>query len=181
MSNPIKDFSLKFIDMMVGVVLGLGLQWWPNLQEIWQYLAFIFVYLFLIDYWIDYGPSLKKFPPKKEIDVILDVILVFFMFFCIYSTLLTIWSFLISFTLLFIFDFFWLLSSKSEYRPVGDDKIFVDTWMFIDLASAFFTGVVFLLGKFFFLSPLIILIFFIVLIFLLRILAIWKYKKVYFS
>jgi hypothetical protein len=181
MPNPIKDFSLKFIDMMVGVVLGLGLQWWPNLQEPWQFIAFIFVYLFLIDYWIDYGPSLKKFPPKKEIDVILDVILVFFMFFCIYSTLLTIWNFLISFALLFIFDFFWLLSSKMEYHPVGKDKIFVDIWMLIDLLCFFFTLVIFLLGKYFAVSSLNVLIIFIILNIFLRILAIWKYKKVYFS
>ena len=40
-----KDFSLKFIDIMIGVVLGLGFQWWPLLQEPWQYVAFIFVYL----------------------------------------------------------------------------------------------------------------------------------------
>ena len=38
---------------MVGVVLGLGFQWWPLLKEPWQYTAFIFVYLDIVDYWID--------------------------------------------------------------------------------------------------------------------------------
>lgn len=181
MPNPIKDFSLKFIDMMVGVVLGLGLQWWPNLQEPWQYIAFIFTYLFLIDYWIDYGPSLKKFPPKKEFDVILDVILVFFMFFCIYSTLLNIEKFLIYFSLLFLFDFIWLFSSKKEYKPVGKDKIFVDVWMKIDLLCAVLVVVLLLLGKYFLWSSLLILGIFIVLNLFFRFISVWKYKKVYFS
>jgi len=32
----LKNFSLKFVDIMVGIVLGLGFQWWPELHEPWQ-------------------------------------------------------------------------------------------------------------------------------------------------
>jgi len=182
MKNPIKNFSLKFIDIMVGVVLGLGLQWWPDLKEPWQYIAFIFSYIFIVDFWIDYGPSLKKFPPKKEIDVLLDVALIFCLFFCIYTTHLAILYFLISFIMLFVFDYFWLLSSKKEYQPIGQDKTYVDTWMRLDLfLGAGLTILVIIIGKIFSISSLVILLIFIFINAILRILSIWKYKRFYLS
>jgi hypothetical protein len=92
----IKNFSVKFIDMMIGIVLGLGLQWWVNLESTWQYVAFVFCYFDITDYWIDYGPSLKKFPPKREIDVFLDVAIAFSLFFYIYTTQVSVFYFLIS-------------------------------------------------------------------------------------
>ena len=41
-------FGPKFMDVMVGVVLGLGFQWWPDLREPWQFLAFVLVYLIFV-------------------------------------------------------------------------------------------------------------------------------------
>lgn len=132
-----RNFSLKFIDIMVGVVLGLGFQWWPAFHEWWQYIAFVFVYIDIIDYWIDYEPSLKKFPPKREIDVLLDVAIVFTLFLYIYVTQLSwVGYFFIAFALLSTLDFFWLLSSKKEYRPTGKDGVFVRTWMNTNLVNA---------------------------------------------
>ena len=69
---------------MIAVVLGLGFQWWPALTEPWHYIAFIFVYVDIVDYWMDYGPSLKKFPPKREIDIILDILIMFALFLYIF-------------------------------------------------------------------------------------------------
>src|SRR4051812_14495728 len=111
-----KNFSLKFLDIMVGIVLGLGFQWWVALQYPWQYVAFIFVYFDIVDYWIDYSPSLKKWPPLRELDVFLDISIMFSLFLYIYSTQLTIAYFLTTFIAFKLLDYFWLLSSKHEYH-----------------------------------------------------------------
>ena len=166
---------------MVGIVLGLGFQWWPNLQYSWQYIAFIFVYLDIVDYWIDYSPSLKKFPPKREIDVFLDIAIMFSLFLYIYATQLTIIYFLATFIVFRILDYFWLLSSKYEYKPVDDDKLFIDTWLMFNLIEASATAVLIFLAIFFLLPPLVILSVYIVFRIITRILASWQYKKVHFA
>jgi hypothetical protein len=115
-----KDFSLKFIDIMIGIVLGLGFQWWTALTAPWQYMAFVFVYVDIIDYWIDYGPSLRKYPPKKEFDLILDVIIMFNLFLYIFSTQKeTSLYFLVSFVLLRILDMIWIGRAIKEYPEEG--------------------------------------------------------------
>ena len=119
----INEFSIKFIDIMIGVILGLGFQWWPNLSEPWQYAAFILVYIDVIDYWIDYAPSLKKFPPKFELDLLLDVAIMFTLFLYIYATQQSIVYFLVAFVVLRLLDSFWLLRANREY-PTHGEKIF---------------------------------------------------------
>lgn len=121
---------------MVGIVLGLGFQWWPALTEPWQYIVFVFAYLDIVDYWIDYSPSLKKFPPKREIDVFLDIAIMFAMFLYIYTTQLTVQHFFFAFVLWRIFDFFWLLSSRREFNPTGTDRLFVNTWLHFNAIEA---------------------------------------------
>lgn len=174
-----KNFSLKFIDIMVGIVLGLGFQWWPDLQEPWQYIAFIFVYFDIVDNWIDYSPSLKKFPPKREIDVLLDLGIMFTFFLYIYATKLTVAYFLMAFVVFKILDYFWLLSSKHEYNPTGIDRTFVNTWMKLDLIEAIFTGVFIYLSYLF--APIFIISGFIIFRVITRIWASFKYKKVHFA
>ncbi len=176
-----KNFSLKFIDIMVGVVLGLGFQWWPFLKEPWQYGAFVFVYLDIVDYWIDYGPSLKKFPPKREIDVILDVAIVFALFLYIYASQLALGYFLGAFVLLRTLDYFWLWSSEYEYRPTGTDKTFVDTWMQFDIIEVLATLAFIALAVITPVSPLIILLAFIAFRLVMRVLASWRYKRIHFT
>ena len=178
--NKIKDFSLKFIDIMVGIVLGLGFQWWVNLKEPWQYVAFIFVYLDIVDYWIDYAPSLKKFPPKREIDVMLDVGIMFTLFLYIYTTQLSIIYFLGSFIIFKILDFFWLLSSKHEYNPKGVDLTFVNVWLRFNLLEVFLTSILAFLAYTNFISSLVILLTFIFLRIVIRILASLQYKRIHF-
>ncbi len=175
-----KNFSLKFIDIMIGIVLGLGFQWWIVLQSPWQYIAFIFVYFDIVDYWIDYSPSLKKFPPKREIDVFLDLSIMFVLFLYIYTTQLTITYFLTVFVIFRILDFLWLWSSKNEYNPTGVDKLFVDTWMQSNFFEAGITGILIgLVSLFSIQSPSAILIF-ITFRIIVRIVASLRYKKVHF-
>lgn len=166
---------------MVGIVLGLGFQWWPSLHLSWQFIAFIFVYFDIIDYWIDYAPSLKKFPPKREVDVFLDIGIIFSLFLYIYSTQLTIVYFLTTFITFKILDYFWLLSSKYEYRPEGTDRLFVDTWMYFNLFEVLITGI--LIGSTYLwgMSPLTIIGIFIILRIVVRISASFRYKKIRFS
>jgi hypothetical protein len=175
-----KNFSLKFIDIMIGIVLGLGFQWWPDFLYPWQYAAFIFVYLDIIDYWIDYAPSLKKFPPKQEIDVFLDLGIMFVLFLYIYATKLTIVYFLTVFIVFKILDYIWLLSSKYEYKPTGADKLFVDTWMKFNLVEVVVAGCLVAITSVFSLQPLVGIIVFIVFRVVIRIFVSFRYKKVHF-
>lgn len=177
----IKNFSIKFIDIMIGVILGLGFNWWKELQEPWQFIAFIFVYLDVVDYWIDYGPSLKKFPPKKEIDVFLDLAICFSLFLYIYSTQLSITYFIMASGLIKIFDFFWLFSSKLEYRPTDFDKKYIVTWMITDGIEIALAALIILLASFINFSSLTILIIFIALRLSARVIASYNYKKIYLS
>ena len=166
---------------MVGLVLGLGFQWWPQLHEPWQYLAFIFVYVDIIDYWIDYSPSLKKWPPKREIDVFLDVTIMFSLFLYIYATQLTITYFLGAFILMKFLDYLWLLSSKIEYRPTGTDKIFIDTWLNLNLVEIVSSLIIMSLAYYSPLSPLLLLAVYIFTRIVVRVWASFNYKKIHFS
>lgn len=166
---------------MVGVVLGLGFQWLVVLTEPWQYVAFIFVYLDVIDFWIDYGPSLKKWPPKREIDVFLDLAIVFSLFLYIYTVQVSLVYFIGSFILLRVLDFFWLLSSKIEYNPKNRDKLFLETWLRLDVLESFVSGLIILLVLFINLEPLTALIIFIVFRIITRVIASNKYKMAHFS
>jgi len=175
------DFSLKFIDIMVGLVLGLGFQWWPFLSAPWQYVAFIFTYLDLVDFWIDYGPALKKFPPKREVDVLLDIAICFSMFLYIYATQLALIAYLGAFILLRILDFFWLLSSKIEYSPQGFERTYLNTWMLADLLQSLIAATLCLMSVLMPISPMIFVVGFIFLIFVTRFFASFLYKKVHLT
>ncbi|MFA6511734.1 MAG: hypothetical protein WCV86_01225 [Patescibacteria group bacterium] len=177
-----QNFSLKFIDVMVGVILGLGLQWWPALHGAWQYVAFIFAYLDTIDYWIDYGPSLKKFPPKREIDVFLDIFIIFSLFFYIYVTQLnSIAYFFVAFAVLSILDYLWLLSSQKEYKPKGTDATFVRSWMQINIVNALMALIGFFLAIIGAAAPIVLLVGFILLRIVTRIIPSMQYKKFHLS
>lgn len=166
---------------MIGIVLGLGFQNWSVFKEPWQYIAFIFAYLDIIDYWIDYSPSLKKFPPKREIDVFLDLAIMFSLFLLIYSTQLTIIYFLASFIFLRILDYLWLINAKRNHNPSGSDKLFVDAWITFDLIEISITGIIIGLTILFPASPLIIIIGFIIFRLITRLGASLRYKKVHFA
>lgn len=166
---------------MIGIILGLGFQWWPNLQYSWQYIAFIFVYLDIVDYWIDYSPSLKKFPPKQEIDFFIDIAIMFSLFLYIYATQLTIIYFLTTFIVFRVLDYFWLLRSKYEYKPIGDDKLFVDTWLLFNLIEGLVSAII--IGSVIIFQPssLSALLGFIIFRIAVRIFTSFRYKKIHFA
>src|SRR3989344_5712782 len=131
-----KEFSSKLLDIMIGVILGLGFQWWPDLKESWQFVAFVLVYFLIIDYWIDTASALKKFPPKRELDIIIDVALMFSFFLLIFSTKNSIAYFLIAFILFRILDIFWILRAKSEYQIANHDNLVMNTWFLADFIES---------------------------------------------
>lgn len=177
----IKNFSIKFIDIMIGIVLGLGFQWWTSLHETWQFIAFAFVYLDIVDFWIDYGPALKHFPPKKEINVFLNVAICFSLFLYIYTTQSTIVYFLLAFVLFKFFDFLWLWSSNQEYRPTGFEKKYVRTWMRVNGVEIVLTLSLVLVAYLADISPLALLVTFILMRVVTRIFASHDYKKIYLA
>ncbi len=129
---------------MIGMVLGLGFQWWTQVTQPWQYIAFIFVYIDIIDYWIDYAPSLKKFPPKKEIDIILDMVIMFNLFLYIFSTQKTaILYFVASFILMRILDNVWLWRASREY-PLEKNNL--KKWSAFNIAEIVFGLAIFLVA-----------------------------------
>jgi len=175
-----KDFALKFIDIMIGIVLGLGFQWWPDLREPWQYAAFIFAYLSVIDYWIDTAPALKKYPPKRELDLILDVAIMFALFLFIYSTRESILYFFITFIVFRVIDFLWILRVKWEYEPMQHDGLVINTWLSFNSAEIIAASGLVLLNFVYPLSPLILLSIFIIFRLISRIFSSFRYKRVYF-
>ena len=177
----IKDFGLKFIDVMIGIVLGLGFQWWPNLHLPWQYVAFIFVYFDIVDYWIDYAPSLRKFPPKRELDLMLDVAIMFSLFLYIYATQLTVVYFLAAFVIARVFDLLWLLRAKAEYHPLGAERIYVDTWVHFNIVDILVTLAFISARSYWSIEEGMILAGFIFFRVIVRIVASLRYKKVYFA
>ena len=177
----LRDFSLKFIDIMIGVVLGIGFQWWGDLRETWQFIAFLFVYLNLVDYWIDYSPTVKRFPLKREIDVILHTYILFMMFYIVYATKLSISSFLVGYILYRVGDLFWIWRMFKEYKEKKRDKKFLFGWLGSDVFEIAVCAVLLLINLNFQIAPLALLLIFIVLRLASRILASVYYKEVYYE
>ena len=131
-----EKFQLKFIDIMVAVVLGLGFQWWPEIKEPWQYIAFFFAYLNLIDYWIDYNPTAKKYALKLEIDVVVHTLIIFGMFLLVFATQKSLTYFLFSFAFYRIADIIWLYCIKWKHKTINEDSIFINTWLLSDVVES---------------------------------------------
>ena|SRR3989338_1157346 len=175
-----KEFSSKLLDIMIGVILGLGFQWWPDLKEPWQFIAFVTVYLLIIDYWIDTASALKKFPPKRELDIIIDVALMFSFFLFIYSTRNSIVYFLFAFAFFRILDILWIFRAKSEYQISNHDGLVMHTWLFADMIEIAM-ALVLLAAYYNQKTPeLILLGIFITIWLVIRIFSSLRYKRVYF-
>lgn len=177
----LSNVSLKFVDIMIGVVLGLGFQWWPNLVEPWQYLAFIFVYIDLVDYWIDYSSALKAFPPKRELNIMLDVAIIFTMFLYIYSTQLSILYFLLGFGAFRIADTLSLWRTKREYHLTSRENKFVRAWVRMNTIEIFLTSGFVAAAAYLPVVPLYLLLTYIGVRLATRVIASFQYKKVYFA
>ena len=184
--SSLTSVSLKFIDIMVGVILGLGFQWWPSLVEPWQYLAFIFAYVDIVDYWIDYSPSLKKYPPKKEFDIFIDMVIMFSIFLYVYSTQLTIERFLLAYVLFSIVDIIWLYRAQYEHAPnrmasKKKEHAFLATWLKFNTIQAGYTLGLVIFSLFVPVASFALLSVFVVLRIVTRVLASLGYKKVYLA
>ena len=176
-----QKFQLKFIDIMIGVVLGLGFQWWPELTEPWQYLAFAFAYLNIIDYWIDYNPIAKKYSVKLEVDVILHILIIFGMFLLISSTLQTLTYFFLAFAFYRAADIVWIWRIKREHRIPASDLVFINTWYKWDFVEAILAGGFYFLAADEILNPTILLLIFICIRILTRTIESKSYKKVFYA
>lgn len=174
-------FQLKFIDIMVGIVLGLGFQWWPELKEPWQFVAFIFAYLTLIDYWVDYNPTAKQYAMRFEIDIIVHTAIIFGMFLLILGTTKTISYFLIAFVVYRFADIIWVWRIKREHRVPAHDLVFMNTWLFFDVIealAAIIFAIITLQGLF---TSMVALLIFIGVRAITRILSSVRYKKVFYA
>lgn len=166
---------------MMGVVLGLGFQWWPELREPWQYLAFVFAYLNIIDYWIDYNPIANKYSLSLGIDVILHTIIIFSMFLLLFATQKTVTYFFIAFAFYRLADILWIWRIKSEHQIPSSDLIFINTWHKWDFVEAALALGFYFVATNTILSTLILLIIFICARAVTRIIASRSYKKTYYA
>ena len=166
---------------MIGIVLGLGFQWWPNLHEPWQYIAFVFVYIDIIDYWIDYAASRKKYPSKRESEILLDVAIMFTLFLYIYATQVTINYFLLSFIALSFFDFVSIVRTKLQHAPMGSGGAFFSAYLLADGVNMIFSAALIVATYVSSLSPLTILTMFIGARILMRVIATFKHKSFFFK
>jgi hypothetical protein len=176
-----KNFTLKFIDIMIGIILGLGFQWWPELHEPWHYVAFFFACFSIIDYWIDYVPALKKFPPKTELTLIADFGVLFMMFLLVYATQFTAAYFLTVFAIYRFIDLIWIARVRYEYRISPPDTIFFRTWFRFEVVEGLTALILAAASYYGLLTPLVAVSLFIVFRIFMRVLASWQYKRVHFA
>ena len=179
--KQLRDFSLKFADIMIGIVLGLGFQWWPNLHQPWQYIAFIFIYLNLIDYWIDYSPVLKRYPFKREIDVVLHFVIIFMMFYLVFATQRSLAVLLFAFAIYRLADLVWMWRLQKSYKLDLHDRPFLVNWQrfeFIEFCAALFFSGISLISR---ISPITILVVFMLIRLSTRTMASYRYHSVYFK
>ena len=167
---------------MVGVVLGLGFQWWPELKELWQYIAFIFAYLNLIDYWIDYNPTAKKYPLRHELtEVLIHTLIIFGMFLLIFGSQKTLPYFLFSFAFYRLTDIIWIWRIEKENTISHSDTVFMKTWHFYDTVEMFASIAIGVIATQNLLNSLSALSIFIVIRIFTRIASSAKYKRVFFA
>ena len=166
---------------MVAVVLGLGFQWWPQLKEPWQYLAFIFAYLNLVDYWIDYNPTAKRYALKLEVDVVLHTLIIFGMFLLVFAAQKSLSYFLFSFAFYRVADILWLWFIKYKHKTLAGDLVFINTWLLSDIVetlAALAFGLLALYESFF---PIYFLIAFVTIRIITRLMSSVRYKKIFYA
>lgn|SRR3989338_5463937 len=178
--NSLQQFGQKYIDIMIGIVLGLGFQWWTDLVAPWQYLAFIFIYLNLIDYWIDYSPTLKKYPLKDQVDIFIHSLIIFSMFLLTLATKKTLDYFLFAFILYRVGDLLWLVRIKWEYSVFERDRKFIVSWSIFDSVEILAAAAIIGAGHIYGISVLLLFLSFVIIRVTTRILASVSYKQLYY-
>lgn len=177
----IREFSRKYADIMIGIVLVLGFQWWFNLRQAWQFIAFIFVYLNLVDYWIDSSRLFRKFPLQRKTDVILYTFIIFSMFFMIYATQRSILTLLFAFALYRAGDLAFLNGVKREHRSGSREASFIESWIRYETVETMGAGLLLFIGLLTSVAPALLFVFFIILRAITRTIASLTYNTAYYT
>ncbi len=119
--------SIKFLDVMFGAVVALGFGQWFSVPErpMLSLAAFLFAHIILIDIWINYDPTVRKFPTKRPYMLILDLALIFSMAFLIHYSMLDLQKFLMSIVALRLIGVAWSERPLQEYKMKKSDTAYL--------------------------------------------------------
>ncbi|MBI2084970.1 MAG: hypothetical protein HYT71_00475 [Candidatus Aenigmarchaeota archaeon] len=119
--------SIKFLDVMFGAIIALGFGQWFSVpeREIIFFIAFVFAHTILIDVWINYDPTIRKFPTKNPYFLILDLALIFTMAFLVYYSMFNLQRFLVSAAVLRTIGILWSERPLKEYKIRGSDSSYL--------------------------------------------------------
>lgn len=72
--------SYKIVTALFALIFIQGLFDWIGVSNTLQYVLFLFTYILIVAYWVRHKHSLKRFPPKNGIGVLIDVTAMFVLF-----------------------------------------------------------------------------------------------------
>ncbi|MBI4177014.1 MAG: hypothetical protein HY516_01470 [Candidatus Aenigmarchaeota archaeon] len=115
--------SIKFLDVMFGAIIAIGFGQWFSVSERANifFAAFIFAHIMLIEIWINYDPTVRKYPTKNPYFLILDLALIFTMSFLIYYSMFDLQKFLVSVIALKAVGGLWAERPLKEYKIRGSN------------------------------------------------------------
>lgn len=72
--------SYKLVTGLLALILVQGFFDWVGVSDTLQYVLFLFTYTLIVAYWVRHKHSLKRFPPKNGLGVLIDVTAMFVLF-----------------------------------------------------------------------------------------------------
>ncbi len=119
--------SIKFLDVMFGAIVAIGFGQWFSVDERESlfFISFLFAHIILIDVWVNYDPTVRKFPTKNPYFLVLDLALIFTMAFLIYYSMSSLHRFLLSIIALRLVGVLWSERSLIEYKPGKPDATYL--------------------------------------------------------
>ncbi|MBU4246578.1 MAG: hypothetical protein ABIF85_01445 [Nanoarchaeota archaeon] len=72
--------SHKLVTGLLAIILVQGFFDWIGVSNTVQYVLFIFTYVLIVAYWVRHKHSVKRFPPKNGLGVLIDIIAMFVLF-----------------------------------------------------------------------------------------------------
>ena len=72
--------SYKIVTALFALILAQGLFDWIGVSNTLQYVLFLFTYILIVAYWVRHKHSLKRFPPKNRLGILIDVTAMFVLF-----------------------------------------------------------------------------------------------------
>ncbi len=115
--------SIKFLDVMFGAIIAIGFGQWFAVAERPSifFIAFLFAHIMLIEVWINYDPTIRRFPTKNPYFLILDLALIFTMSFLIYYSMFDLNKFLLAIIVLKAVGGLWAERPLKEYKIKGSN------------------------------------------------------------